>query len=352
MYNRNKTIIIDWYHKHNRVLPWRQTKDAYYIWLSEIILQQTRVQQGLPYYNKFIKAYPSISKFAQAQESEILLLWQGLGYYSRARNMHATAKYIVKNHQGVFPSNYQEIRNLKGVGDYTAAAIASFAFDLPYPAVDGNVMRVIARLYGIEDDIASAKTRKAFTAIAQEMMGTSSPALFNQSMMEFGALQCSPKKPDCSSCPIQEQCVAYATNRVQELPVKLKKVKVRNRYFNYLIIKNSENSIYIKQRTGKGIWQNLYEFPLIESSKSLNEAELLIEIHNQYTCESPIELKFRSLEIKHKLSHQLLHIHFNILSLNKLIPNCQWYEISPSHLSNYAFPEVINKNKKLLLKQL
>jgi len=352
MLEANKKAIETWYQNQHRILPWRNTKDAYHIWLSEIILQQTRVQQGLPYYEKFLKAYPTVSDFAKAQESELLHLWQGLGYYSRVRNMHFTAKYIVNNYKGRFPSRYEELISLKGVGEYTAAAIASFAFELPYPAVDGNVMRVIARLYGIDDDIANAKTRKAFIGIAAEMMGDSSPSLFNQSMMEFGAMQCKPKSPDCSICPVQYQCIAFGENRVNQLPVKLKKTKVRNRFFNYLIIKTAKGSIYIKQRKGKGIWQNLYEFPVIESKHSISEAELLQEIHKQYDSKSPLKITFRSPEIKHKLSHQLLHIHFNILSLDEIKPSFDWQEIVISQLSEFPFPEIINKNKDLLLKHL
>jgi len=352
MLTANQKAIETWYQKQHRDLPWRNTNDAYRIWLSEIILQQTRVQQGLPYYERFIKAYPTLGDFANAKESDLLLLWQGLGYYSRVRNMHYTAKSIVDHYQGQFPKQYEELLKLKGIGEYTAAAIASFAFELPYPAIDGNLMRVIARLYGIDDDIAKQKTRKVFTSIASEMMKNTSPSIFNQSMMEFGAIQCKPKSPDCSSCPVQNQCVAFAENRVSRLPVKLKKTTIRSRYLNYLIIKTETKSIFIKQIKGKGIWQNLHEFPMIESKHPLSEADFLQEIRKQYSILFASTLKYRSPEIKHRLSHQLLHIHFNILTVKEIKPDSKWQKIVVSQLSDFPFPEIINKNKDLILKHL
>jgi A/G-specific adenine glycosylase len=346
MYTKSRIAISEWYQTYKRTLPWRQTKSAYHIWISEVILQQTRVLQGLPYYNKFIKAFPSIHDLAQAPESEVLILWQGLGYYSRARNMHFTAKYICDNYQGIFPSNYNEIKKLKGVGDYTAAAIASFAFELPFAAVDGNVMRVISRVYGIEEDVLLAKTKKHITAIAQEMMGDSSPSLFNQSMMEFGALQCKAKAPQCNSCPLIDQCYAYHNNKVTSLPTKLSRTKVRSRHFNYLLIK-SNSGIYIQQRIGKGIWQNLYEFPLLESQAPLSEVELLKELR-QY-CNANIKLEYRSKEIKHKLSHQLLHIHFNTIACDSIKVGENWKLIPIYTIDDYPFPEIINKHKNRFL---
>lgn len=346
MYDKIRTDISDWYSTHKRSLPWRDTNSAYHIWISEIILQQTRVLQGLPYYNKFIQAFPHIKDLSAAKESEVLLLWQGLGYYTRARNMHYTAKYIVANYNGVFPNKYDEIRSLKGVGDYTAAAIASFAFELPHAAVDGNVMRVISRVFGIEQDIMLAQTKKAITLIAQEILGKASPSLFNQSMMEFGALQCKAAAPDCEICPLQDNCFAYRNDMVKILPIKLKKTKVRNRFFNYFIIKTNE-SIYIQQRKGSGIWQGLYEYPLTESNHTLQENELFDELHE--FCKSEIKLIFRSKEIKHKLSHQLLHIHFNIIEANDIKANSEWQLIPLSEIDNYPFPEIINKYKSELI---
>ena len=349
MLNQNRKAITDWYQQHQRSLPWRQTKDAYRIWLSEIILQQTHVQQGLPYYIKFLSTFPTIEKLAQAQEAEVLHLWQGLGYYSRARNMHFTAKYIIENYEGVFPSEYKKILSLKGIGEYTAAAIASFAFNLPYAAIDGNVLRVVSRLYGNEEDINLNTTKKVITTLANDMMGKSDPALFNQSMMEFGALQCKASNPNCENCPVQENCFAYLNNKVKELPLKINKTKVRNRFFNYLIIKNGAD-IYIQQRKGKDIWQNLYEFPLLEHDQAISEIDLFNVLHKY--CNSKVKLLFRTKEIKHKLSHQLLHIHFNILKCESNDAQKNWITVPLSQIPNYPFPEIINKNIKLLFNKL
>jgi A/G-specific adenine glycosylase len=346
MLKQKRNTIIKWFNKHQRMLPWRQTKDAYKIWLSEIILQQTRVQQGLPYYQKFVEHYPNVKLLASAEEDMVLHLWQGLGYYSRARNMHFSAKIIEEKFHGVFPSNYADIRKLKGVGDYTAAAIASFAFDLPYVAIDGNVMRVISRLFGIEEDIQLNSTKKAITAIAQQMMGNSDPALFNQSMMEFGALQCTAASPNCLDCPLQDDCFALKNNKVTQLPLKINKTKIRSRYFNYLIIKTQDSAIYIRRRTRKDIWQNLYEFPLVESENRLSVEELMAQIHQQEICKSAIDISLRTKEIKHKLSHQLLHIRFNIIRCKSLKISPKWIKIPLEEIADYPFPEVINKNKE------
>jgi len=352
MYNKSQAAITEWYKLNKRMLPWRQTKSAYHIWLSEVILQQTRVQQGLPYYNKFIKAFPKVEDLAQATESDVLLLWQGLGYYSRARNMHFTAKIIVEKYKGIFPNTYEEIKNLKGVGEYTAAAIASFAFDLPYPAIDGNVMRVISRIFGVEEDIMLSHTKKVITDIASEMMHAKDAALFNQSMMEFGALQCKAKNPNCNICPLLDICFAYHNNKVKELPLKINKTKVKNRYFNYLIIKGAHDKLFIQKREQKDIWQNLYQFPLIESSIPLSETALLDEIKNQMQCKTSINLRFRSLEIKHKLSHQLLHIHFNIIQCKGFLIKNNWELIRITDWDAFPFPEIINKNKSFILENL
>jgi len=354
MYKTTRASIGRWYDSHNRKLPWRNTKSAYYIWISEIILQQTRVQQGLEYYYKFISHYPKIEDLAQANESEVLLLWQGLGYYSRARNMHYSAKYIVNNLDGIFPNEYEEIKKLKGVGDYTAAAIASFAFNLPYPAVDGNVLRVISRIFGVEENIMLSQTKKLITQIASEMMNNHEPAQFNQSMMEFGAIQCKSASPDCNSCPIQSACFAYNNNKVKDLPLKINTTKVRNRYFNYLIIRCSSenNSILIQQRQKKDIWQNLYEFPLIESTKTIDESEIIKQLRALNICKSDIKFQFHSKEFKHKLSHQLLHIHFNIIECNHNTLKNDYKTIKIKDWDLFPFPEIINKNKDLIIKHI
>ncbi len=265
--------LVSWYKVNKRDLPWRNTTNAYYIWLSEIILQQTRVEQGLPYYLAFLKAYPKIQHLANASEDDVLKRWQGLGYYSRARNLHFTAKYITSNYGGEFPNDYQKILKLKGVGPYTAAAITSFAFGLPYAVVDGNVIRVLSRIFGINTPFDSAIGKKQFQELAQELLIKESSWLYNQAIMEFGAIQCKPKLPDCSICPMQGSCEAYNNNTITELPVRSKKIKVRNRFLYFLMIEKKKG-IYLGKRES-GIWQGLYEFPFLEFSERLNEKELI-----------------------------------------------------------------------------
>lgn len=288
--------LLDWYKIEHRDLPWRHTKDPYIIWLSEIILQQTQVKQGLPYFQKFVSRFPSVHDLASASEDEVLKLWQGLGYYSRARNLHFTAQYVSKTLNGVFPDNYKDLKTLKGVGDYTAAAIASFAYDEPVAVVDGNVQRVLSRFLGIHTPINSTEGVKEFKLKAQELLDESNPALYNQAIMEFGALHCRPKSPKCMFCTFQKDCVAFQKGIQEELPIKLKKTKVKKRYFNYLVLTDSEEKTLVQKRSGAGIWKGLYEFPLIESeqareiptSEEVSEAtnipaELIqsIKIHNE-----------------------------------------------------------------------
>jgi len=246
--------LINWYHQNKRDLPWRNSTDPYQIWLSEIILQQTRVDQGLSYFNKFIEHHPNVNSLANAPEKEVLNLWQGLGYYSRARNLHFTAKVISKEHKGIFPSDYNDILKLKGVGEYTAAAIASFAYNLSYPVIDGNVYRVLSRIFGIENPIDSSKGKKIFKALATELIDNKNPATYNQAIMEFGALQCTPKKPKCEDCPFRLECYALKNELTAELPKKEKKIKQRNRYFNYVVVIDNEK-IYLKERKEKDIGQ-------------------------------------------------------------------------------------------------
>jgi len=267
-------LLISWYLEHKRELPWRLTKDPYAIWLSEIILQQTKVAQGLPYYNAFISTFPSVNDLANAPEEKVLKLWQGLGYYSRARNLHYTANYISEDLKGVFPTNYNDLLKLKGVGDYTASAIASICYKEPSAVVDGNVYRVLARFFGISTPINSSQGIKAFKKLAQELLDVSQPGTYNQAVMEFGARHCKPRNPDCSSCIFNDKCVALQKNIVAELPVKLKKTTIKKCYFNYFIIQSEENTILLQQRTKKGIWQQLYEFPLIETSEEIKLEQL------------------------------------------------------------------------------
>jgi A/G-specific adenine glycosylase len=330
--------LTDWYLQNRRNLPWRKTTDPYIIWLSEIILQQTRVAQGLPYFMAFAEAFPTVKSLAEAPEEKVLKLWQGLGYYSRARNLHATAKMVNEEMGGIFPADYNGLLKLRGVGDYTAAAIASFAYEEEVPVVDGNVYRVLARYFGITTDISSSGAKKEFTAKAASLMPEGRASLFNQAIMEFGALQCVPKNPPCMICPLMSDCVAFNTGRVKELPVKLKKTKVTNRYFNYLIVKDVNGKSIIQKRSAKGIWQNLYEFPLLEITGPI-ASEDVKELIKNYDFKFQISA-FRLLNdepVIHKLSHQHLHIRFWEVIVNDVVAD----GIDVETLKNYPFPIVI-----------
>ncbi|MBO0330657.1 A/G-specific adenine glycosylase [[Muricauda] lutisoli] len=321
--------ILNWYHEHQRKLPWRETRDPYKVWLSEIILQQTRVAQGMPYYLRFVEAFPTVYDLADAPEEQVLKLWQGLGYYSRARNLHATAKMVVEDFNGKFPKTYKELKTLKGVGDYTASAIASFCFDVPEPVVDGNVYRVLSRYFGVDTPINSTQGIKYFKELAREVMDPANIRDYNQGIMEFGAVQCAPKKPYCLLCPLQESCVALQENKVDRLPVKLNKTKVRNRYFNYIVLLDDDGNTVLEQRTGKGIWRNLYQFPLIESEKKLQVEELghLIQKKDVVPKTESMSL-YNNEPIVHKLSHQHLHTQFWILKTSDILEKgIPWKEI-------------------------
>lgn len=331
--------LIQWYLENKRDLPWRNTADPYQIWLSEIILQQTRVAQGLPYFNRFTEAFPTVFALAEASEEHVLKLWQGLGYYSRARNLHKTAQVVVFDYNGVFPTTYRELIKLKGIGSYTAAAIASFSANEPVAVLDGNVFRVLARYFGVETDIASAPAKKEFTELANEVLDKKNPALFNQAIMEFGALQCVPKNPDCSACVLSQSCVALQKKKVAQLPVKLKKTKVTERYFNYLVFEDENGDSLIQQRTAKGIWYNLYEFPLIESETELDEEAILNKISTVFfLTNNLISIKpFDEKSILHVLSHQRLKIRFWGLKVTGRIEE----GISKTALKKFPFPIVI-----------
>jgi A/G-specific adenine glycosylase len=252
-------------------LPWKEDRDPYKIWLSEIILQQTRVEQGLPYYERLLKAFPTVQDLAQAPQELVMKHWQGLGYYSRARNLQAAAQQVLEQHRGKFPQTYAELRALKGVGDYTAAAIASFAFDLPHAVLDGNVYRVLARYFGMDLPIDSPAAKKVFQAKAQELLPPAQAAAYNQALMDFGATHCKPKQPHCAHCPMQDNCQAYTLGLVEKLPVKAKKLEKKNRYFNYLYLVQPQGHFYVQERTAKDIWQQLYELPLLESPQELEK---------------------------------------------------------------------------------
>ena len=302
------------------------------------MLQQTRVAQGLPYFLSFMEAFPTVFDLAKADEEQVLKLWQGLGYYSRARNMHKTAQIIAFDLNGNFPNNYNDLLKLKGIGEYTAAAIASFAFNEVVPVVDGNVYRVLSRYFDVETDIASSSARKEFTALAKELIPNDNPALFNQAIMEFGALQCVPKNPNCEICIFNSSCAALQKKKVSELPIKLKKTKVTNKYFNYLVFLDDSNSTIINKRSEKGIWHNLYEFPIIETENEINFDDLYKLVHKNY---SNLEIKSISIyndnQIIHKLSHQKLHINFYKVEVSKKLNQ----GIDLNSLRNYPFPIVI-----------
>ena len=334
----SKTIIC-WYSDNKRELPWRQTKDPYCIWLSEIILQQTQVVQGLPYYVKFIDKFPSVFHLANAEESDVLKLWQGLGYYSRARNLHATAKYVANELFGKFPDNYKDLLKLKGIGDYTASAIASICFNKPTAVVDGNVYRVLSRYFGINTPINSTQGAKEFKELAQELIDIKDPATFNQAIMEFGATQCKPQNPNCNMCVFNESCIAFNKNRILELPVKIKAAKAKKKYFNFLVfIFNNEKTI-LEKREGKGIWQNLYQFPLIETDESVTfEAFSILVKNHSIVKDKRFELLLYNEEtIVHKLSHQHLHTKFWIVTVDD---SCE-KGISITKIHDYAVPIVI-----------
>ncbi|HUH46956.1 MAG TPA: A/G-specific adenine glycosylase [Arenibacter sp.] len=331
-------IILEWYAVNKRDLPWRETREPYFIWLSEIMLQQTRVAQGIPYYMKFVEAFPSIEDLAAATEGEVLKLWQGLGYYSRARNLHATAKMVAEKYNGIFPDTYGGLLSLKGVGDYTASALASICFNLPEAVVDGNVYRVLARYYGIDLPINSSAGKRYFKGLAEQVMDVGNIRDYNQGIMEFGAIQCVPKNPDCGACPLKSDCVALATNRIDSLPVKAGKTKVRNRYFNYLVLLDGSNKTLLRQRKGSGIWQNLYEFPLLESEGEIGLEEVERNLSKVVTVEEPAGIYLYNEEkVVHKLSHQHLHTWFWIVYFDGQLKN----SIKLSDLHSYPVPVLI-----------
>lgn len=302
--------ILHWYAQNKRMLPWRETKNPYHIWVSEIILQQTRVAQGLPYYHRFIDAFPTVTALAQAPEQQVLRIWQGLGYYSRARNMQACAKKIVSEHIGTFPNSFLELLNLPGIGPYTAAAISSIAFNQKHAVVDGNVFRVLARIFGVDIDIASNEGKNFFTAKANELISATQPGDFNQAMMEFGATHCTPQNPKCDECPFKASCKAYATDRVAELPVKSKKTKVRVRHLHYFII--SHNKRVAMRRRDNDIWKGLFEFYLVETNRNL-------KTHKAMEADPVLKALKGTLgdtiNVKHILSHQELRIGFTRLQV-------------------------------------
>ena len=313
--NSNSTHISNtlsaWYLANKRELPWRDISDPYLIWISEIILQQTRVNQGMSYYLRFIERFPTVADLALSDEDEVLKYWQGLGYYSRARNLHKAARQVMTNFGGIFPFEHADVLKLAGVGDYTAAAICSFAYDQPFAVVDGNVYRVLSRLFGIETPIDSGTGKKEFAGLAQELISKSDPGIHNQSIMEFGALQCVPVSPDCAACPLQLNCRAYELSIVDKLPIKSKKTKVTNRYFNYFFIELGGKT-YLQKRIAKDVWQNLFEFPLVEADSLLTVEELMETdgFKNLFSGIGEVEVVKISNPMKHILSHRVIYAQF------------------------------------------
>ncbi len=335
--------ILVWYGKNKRDLPWRGSVDPYEIWLSEIILQQTRVAQGTPYFLSFIQSFPKVSDLANAKEETVLKLWQGLGYYSRARNLHTAAKMVVEQYGGQFPASYKELIKLKGVGDYTASAISSICSNERHAVVDGNVYRVLSRYFGVDKPINSTEGIKYFKKLAQEVLHVDNVRDYNQGIMEFGAIKCTPKNPDCSTCPLLEGCVAVKEKRTDSLPVKLKKTKIKTRYFNYLVPifvdVNGRKWTMLEQRTGKGIWQNLWEFPLLESDREF-DLKAITENYSQV-----LELKgdpnitlFNTDVVIHKLSHQHLVTKFWIIEIDEILKNA----VPVVELEKYPVPVLIS----------
>jgi A/G-specific adenine glycosylase len=301
-------ILIRWYERHKRDLPWRETNDPYVIWLSEIILQQTRVAQGLPYFEKFVDRFPTVTSLAEASQEEVLALWQGLGYYSRARNLHACAQMVAAQYNGQFPASYKELLQLKGVGAYTAAAIASFASSEPVPVIDGNVYRVASRVFGLYDDISNASSRQVFEKLLKGLIPADNPGVFNQAIMEFGALHCTPATPGCDTCVFKNTCFAFQNNEVAALPVKTKKVKVINRYFNYFVFQLGDD-LLLRQRSSKDIWQGLHDFYSPDSEGTYGDdgvLKMLGELfeHKQW------ELIDTSATYKHVLTHRVVYARF------------------------------------------
>jgi A/G-specific adenine glycosylase len=342
------TALLAWYPRHRRDLPWRHTRDPYAIWLSEVILQQTRVAQGLPYYLDFLTSYPTVHELAAAPEQEVLRHWQGLGYYSRARNMHHTAQQVVNEFAGQFPTTFAGLRQLKGVGPYTAAAIASFAFDEAVAVLDGNVFRVLARVFGLHSDIAAPSSRKEFQALADQHLPPAHAAEFNQAIMEFGALQCTLAKPDCLFCPLQSQCWAFQHGEVALLPVKSKAKAARTRYFHYLVLRHGEQ-LYLKERLAGDIWQGLYDFALAETdSADLPAAEVLRHVEalgGRYDTRRVAE-DHPAPMLRHVLSHQKLEARFHAVLLAAPLPETA---LRDTGLRAYSAAEIEELPKPVLI---
>lgn len=343
-------ILIDWYEENKRDLPWRRTEDPYLIWISEIILQQTRVVQGYDYYRRFVQRFPDVFALACAEEDEVMKYWQGLGYYSRARNLHAAAQSMAE--AGGFPVTYEGVRALKGVGEYTAAAICSFAYGMPYAVVDGNVYRVLSRWLGIDTPIDSTEGKKMFALAAEELLDKKRPGLYNQAIMDFGALQCTPQAPNCMFCPLSDSCVARQKGLTDSLPVKQHKTKVTNRYFNYIYVRMGAHT-FIRKRSGNDIWKNLYELPLIETDRELTEEEFyaLPQFQELLAGVEQPAVRLVRQRVKHVLSHRVIYANFYEVVLPENSASFANYQkISIEDLHKFAVSRLVNQFFSLILK--
>jgi A/G-specific adenine glycosylase len=337
------SALLTWYKQNKRDLPWRETRDPYHIWLSEIIMQQTRVEQGTPYYLSFIENFPTVKDLATAPSEKVMKLWQGLGYYSRARNLHEAAKYIHEELGGKFPEEYTDILSLKGVGEYTASAIASFAYNKPHAVVDGNVYRFLSRVFGISTPIDSPKGKKEFKALADELLDKKDPGTYNQAIMEFGGRYCKPNNPDCPNCIFQSICVAKEKKLVDKLPVKANKTKVRDRHFQYLVIRYKSRT-WIKQRGAKDIWEGLFDFPMIESDKALTESQLKKSpFWKKHLGKAGASILKEPVVYKHILSHQRIYASFWEVEVESKVNDAEWTETAQSKLHEYAVPRLVDR---------
>lgn len=332
--------LLNWYQNNKRDLPWRNTTDAYVIWLSEIILQQTRVEQGMPYFNRFLEHYPTVTSFAAASEDEILKLWQGLGYYSRGRNMLKTAQLVQEQYEGRFPQTYEQLIKLTGIGEYTAAAISSFSSNEAKAVVDGNVYRVLARYLGIDEPINSTKGKKIFQQAANDFLNRKQAGMHNQAMMEFGAVLCKPKNPACGICPVRTGCYAFTHNAINSLPVKLNKMKVRERYFNYFLITDGDN-VLVNKRDQSDIWANMYDLPLIETTALLTPDELFTDKEVTDFFGTSLVVKEISQVKKHVLTHQRLYVRLVTLKNKPLKLRESWFYTPAENLQKLAIPRII-----------
>ena len=336
--------LAQWFETHQRELPWRSQPTPYYVWLSEVILQQTRVSQGLDYFNRFVERWPSLNNLAEASEEEVLKLWQGLGYYSRARNLHKCAQEVAQHYGGTLPADYKLLAKLPGIGPYTAAAIASIAYGLPHAVVDGNVYRVLSRLFDIDLPINNDEGVKAFASLADELLDRQHPGFHNQALMEFGALQCVPKNPNCSACPLLPHCLAFEHHTVEERPVKTQKTKVKTRFFNYLVISDKENRFYLRKRQGNDIWKNLYDFPCVESKQPMKVEELVdCPEFNKYVQDKPFQISRVTPQYTHKLTHQTIIATFVEIKIFDFLPVIQENNILlVPEIGNHPIPKLID----------